>query len=150
MDGRSVKVSFVQFEPPGTVDPDHLDPVVPHDVLERLRDIVREYLPGLVPDPVRVSMFADGFTPDGDGLVGLHPGHPSLVIVAGLSGHGFKLAPLFGKVAADLAVSGETPEPVAFLDPARFLAPRTNRGLHLDLQHHRRIIQNHEYNPPSF
>ncbi len=123
VDGRSVKVSFVQFEPPGTVDPDHLEPVVPHDVLERLREIVREYLPGLVPDPVRVSMFADGFTPDGNGLVGLHPGHRSLVIVAGLSGHGFKLAPLFGKVAADLAVSGETPEPVGFLGPARFLAP---------------------------
>jgi len=122
IDGRSVKVSFVQFEPPGIVDPDHLDPVMPCDVLERLREIVREYLPGLVPDPVRVSMFADGFTPDGDGLVGLHPDHPSLVIVAGLSGHGFKLAPLFGKVAADLAVTGETPEPVAFLGPARFLA----------------------------
>lgn len=122
IDGRSVKVSFGQFESPGAVDPDHLDPVVPHDVLERLREIVREYLPGLVPDPVRVSMFADGFTPDGHGLVGLHPGHPSLVIVAGLSGHGFKLAPLFGKVAADLAVTGETPEPVAFLGPARFLA----------------------------
>ena len=122
IDGRSVKVSFVQFEPPGIVDPDHLDPVMPYDVLERLREIVREYLPGLVPDPVRVSMFADGFTPDGHGLVGLHPDHPSLVIVAGLSGHGFKLAPLFGKVAADLAVTGETPEPVAFLGPARFLA----------------------------
>jgi sarcosine oxidase len=123
VDGRSVKVSFVQFEPPGAVDPDHLEPALPHDVLDRLREIVREYLPGLVPDPVRLSMFADGFTPDGDGLVGLHPGHPSLVIVAGLSGHGFKLAPLFGKVAADLAVSGETPEPVGFLGPARFLAP---------------------------
>jgi sarcosine oxidase len=79
---------------------------------------------------VRQAIFADGYTADGHGLVGLHPSLPNVVIVAGLSGHGFKLSPSFGKIASDLALDGVTTEPVDFLNPGRQsgVAPPSARG----------------------
>jgi len=122
VDGRSVKVATTRIDDPDPVDPDRLDREVPGPVLERIAEVVAEYLPGLVPDPVRAAAYVDGYTPDGHGLVGLHPDHPNLVLVAGLSGHGFKLAPVFGKAAADLAVARQSTVAVDFLDPGRFLS----------------------------
>lgn len=46
-------------------------------------------------------------------------GH-SLICVAGLSGHGFKMVPALGKAAADLAMDGVTPLPIKFLGLHRF------------------------------
>jgi len=42
-------------------------------------------------------------------------------LLGGFSGHGFKMAPSFGQVAADLVVDGTTSLPVEHLDPKRFL-----------------------------
>ena len=43
-----------------------------------------------------------------------------VALCAGLSGHGYKFAPLLGEVLADLALEGETGHGIAFLDPGRF------------------------------
>ncbi|HXW78736.1 MAG TPA: N-methyl-L-tryptophan oxidase [Acidimicrobiales bacterium] len=122
IDGRSVKVAATRIDEPGPIDPDWLDPVVPPDVVDEVSAVVAATMPGLDPHPVRQAIFADGYTTDGDGLVGLHPNQPHVVVATGLSGHGFKLAPSFGKAAADLAIYGVTTEPVDFLDPGRPLA----------------------------
>jgi len=42
-------------------------------------------------------------TPDGDFILDRHPTIPNLVIAAGFSGHGFKMAPEVGEVLADLS-----------------------------------------------
>ena len=42
-------------------------------------------------------------TPDGDFILDTHPQLPNMVIAAGFSGHGFKMAPEVGEVLADLA-----------------------------------------------
>lgn len=47
-------------------------------------------------------------TPNEDFLLDLHPGNPNIVIGAGFSGHGFKLAPFTGQVLAELLLSGKT------------------------------------------
>jgi glycine/D-amino acid oxidase-like deaminating enzyme len=59
-------------------------------------------------------------TPDGQFLLGRHPRHPQVVVSAGLSGHGFKFAPVLGEILADLALDGTTRHPIGFLDPGRF------------------------------
>lgn len=47
-------------------------------------------------------------TPDGLPVIDANSGPDGLVIVTGLSGHGFTLGPAFGETAADLAVEGRT------------------------------------------
>lgn len=62
-------------------------------------------------------------TPDEHFVVDHHPGSPRVVVVAGLSGHGFKLTSALGAIAAELALDGHTPSPVGFLSAARFAVP---------------------------
>lgn len=59
-------------------------------------------------------------SPDHHFVVGLHPEHPQVAVAAGFSGHGFKFASVMGEVLADLALTGATPLPAAFLSPERF------------------------------
>lgn len=91
------------------------------DDLQCARSWVESYLPGLTPEPARVAVCADGYLPDGTGMLGHVPGLPGLVVAVGFSGHGFKMCPALGAVAADLVAEGNTETPVDFMDPARFL-----------------------------
>ena len=59
-------------------------------------------------------------SPDHHFLLGLHPEHPQVALAAGFSGHGFKFASVVGEILADLATTGRTPHPIAFLSPGRF------------------------------
>jgi sarcosine oxidase len=119
LDGTGVKVNLHGDFPP--VDaPEHLPRSAAPSLLARLRVAVAAVLPGLVPDPIRIATYCDGFTPDGHGLLGPLPGHGGRVhVAAGFSGHGFKLAPVFGDAVADLVLTGSTPRPVSHLSPAR-------------------------------
>jgi monomeric sarcosine oxidase len=58
-------------------------------------------------------------TPDEDFIVDRHPADSRIVIVGGLSGHGFKFTVLLGQLAATLATDGE-----ASFDMRRFSASR--------------------------
>lgn len=98
-------------ERPPTWDPAYLDPI---------RAWVREFMPGLVPEPVRVATCADGYLPDETGMLGTVPGMDGVVVAVGFSGHGFKMASSLGAVAADLAADGRTETDVSFMSPARF------------------------------
>jgi sarcosine oxidase len=107
VDGCTVKVSLADGY--GEVDdPDALDLRVPEEMLGTIVSAVRELLPGLVPEPVRVSAYMDAFTAGHRAVVGEAPDVPHAVLLCGFSGHGFKLAPVVGEVAADLVMHGET------------------------------------------
>ena len=66
---------------------------------------------------------ADGYTVDWTGLLGRVPGLDGVTVAVGFSGHGFKMAPSLGAVAAELAWDGTTATEVSFMAPGRFLAP---------------------------
>jgi len=120
LDGGSVKVaphaSYGEMR-----DGDELDRNVPPHDLDRINGLVAELLPGLVPTPVRVASYMDAYTPDGHAIVGPMPGMEHVWVLGGFSGHGFKMAPALGRVAADLVADGKTTLPIEHLDPARFL-----------------------------
>ena len=101
-------------ERPPTWDPAHIEPI---------RSWVREFMPGLIPEPIRVATCADGYLPDETGMLGTVPGMEGVVVAVGFSGHGFKMASSLGAVAADLAVDGRTETEVSFMSPARFHGP---------------------------
>lgn len=79
----------------------------------RIRDFVRDRLPGLVPEPVAEATCLYTTTPDEDFVLDRHG---PLVIVSPCSGHGAKFAPLIGAMAADLATGRAEPHPRFRLD----------------------------------
>lgn len=104
--GEGVKVGFHGGGP--EVDPDRRD-FLPEPVrLAALRRYVRDWLPGLDPDaPAPISCTYTS-TPTSDFVLDrVGP----LVVAAGFSGHGFKFAPAIGRLLADLATTGATPDP---------------------------------------
>ncbi|XP_069135761.1 peroxisomal sarcosine oxidase-like isoform X3 [Argopecten irradians] len=92
-----------------TVDPDSRDDVDDLWVEKALQRYVREHVPGLEPWPVIKESCIYTNTPDEDYILDRHPSCSNIVIGAGFSGHGFKLAPVVGEILSKLAI-GLTPE----------------------------------------
>ncbi|XP_058018993.1 peroxisomal sarcosine oxidase isoform X3 [Ahaetulla prasina] len=83
-----------------------VSPPVPD--LQRLQDFVSKYLPGLDPEPAVQEWCLYTNTPDRDFILDRHPRFENIVIGAGFSGHGFKFAPVVGKILCELSL-GEQP-----------------------------------------
>jgi sarcosine oxidase len=41
-------------------------------------------------------------------------------VLTGFSGHGFKLSPVYGEIAAELVLNGKSNDPINELNPERF------------------------------
>jgi len=102
------------------VDPDVGAPPVDDQDIGRLRDAYRSVAPSLAGALVASATCLYTMSPDGHFLVGTRPGCRRTHFAAGLSGHGFKLAPALGDALTDLAIRGRTELPVEFLSPGRF------------------------------
>jgi sarcosine oxidase len=90
----------------GVVDPGNRSRVV---------NYVRQYLPGLVPEPYAETTCLFTSTPTEDFLI---DGAAGITLVSPCSGHGAKFAPLIGEIAADVA-TGDAPAPEIFRARAR-------------------------------
>ncbi len=118
VDGCTVKVALVAGY--GEVeDPDSLDLAVSLNDLREINGVVRDLMPDLAPEPLRVSAYMDAYTHDGHPIVGLVEGVPNTVLLCGFSGHGFKMAPAMGEIAADLILEGGTRQQIEHLSPDR-------------------------------
>jgi sarcosine oxidase len=73
---------------------------------QRLADFMAGTLPGSGP-PVRSVRCLYTLVPDRDFVLGPVPGHEAVLVGMGAA-HGFKFAPTFGRLLADLAVEGAT------------------------------------------
>lgn len=70
-----------------------------------LADFMARTLPG-VGSPVRSKTCLYTLTPERDFALGLVPGHPAAAVAIG-AGHGFKFAPLVGRLLAELVTTGD-------------------------------------------
>jgi sarcosine oxidase len=124
-DGSMVKTAFhINY---GILDhPDELNRTILPEDIELLRNAVAKYLPDLYPDPVRVSVYMDGFTPDEHALIGSIDDENRIILLGGFSGHGFKMATAIGKIASDLVMEGNTTFELEHLSPKRFRETKTN------------------------
>ncbi len=85
-----------------------------------IQTFVSTHLPDMAPEIVREETCLYEMSPDGDFIVDRHPENPNISIAAGLSGHGFKFAPVIGDLLADMALDRD-PDPAAdFLKLDRF------------------------------
>ncbi|KAM5274283.1 peroxisomal sarcosine oxidase [Ctenodactylus gundi] len=76
--------------------------------------VVRKHFPGLTPEPDIMERCMYTNTPDEHFILDRHPKYGNIVIGAGFSGHGFKLAPVVGKILYELSMK---------LTPSYNLAP---------------------------
>jgi sarcosine oxidase len=101
-------------------DPAALNRAVVQADLARVERFVTACLPGVT---TRLNDHAPcmyTMSPDENFIVDRHPRHPQVCFAAGLSGHGFKFAPVLGEALADLAIDGRTDLPIGFLGLSRF------------------------------
>ncbi|MEJ1286665.1 pipecolic acid oxidase [Cricetulus griseus] len=90
-----------------SVDPEERDcPTTFSDIqdVQILRHFVRDHLPGLRPEPDIMERCMYTNTPDKHFILDCHPKYDNIVIGAGFSGHGFKLAPVVGKILYELSM----------------------------------------------
>jgi sarcosine oxidase len=87
---------------------------------------VRRILPGLDPEAARVETCRYTLTPDEDFIIDRHPRDPRITLISACSGHGFKFAPLFGDVVADLSAHRT---PSIDLGPFRIDRPALKQSL---------------------
>ena len=59
-------------------------------------------------------------TPDEHFIIDRHPAHRNVVLACGFSGHGFKFCSVVGEILADLALVGETAQPIDLFALRRF------------------------------
>ena len=84
-----------------------------------LKKVAQEALPNLPGTYSHGSACLYTETPDGHFIVDQIPNQKHSWVVAGLSGHGFKLAPALGKIISDMALYGKTDLPAEFLRLSR-------------------------------
>lgn len=122
---------FPIFGPEGMKCAEHSGGAIVTDPLKLRRDVdtadlarVEQFIASCLPQlttklndhaPCMYTM-----SPDENFLVDVHPQHPQVSLVAGLSGHGFKFAPVLGEALADLAMTGRSSLPIGFLNIGRF------------------------------
>ncbi|NXL32263.1 SOX oxidase, partial [Glaucidium brasilianum] len=103
-----VKVCYHHGSPADPEERDRVPPDTPCPNVTLLRSFISSYLPGLEPQPAVVETCLYTNTPDEDFILDRHPKFSNIIIGAGFSGHGFKLAPVVGKLLCELSL-GEEP-----------------------------------------
>ncbi len=117
-----VKISHKGLWDP--VQPESAKWSVDPDAVDACRNVCKKFIPGLTDaEVVRTKVCLYDMTENSDFVVGPDPDHPDFVYGYGFSGHGFKFAPLIGRLLAELALD----RPLSF-DISRFSPESKDRG----------------------
>lgn len=94
------------------IDPDSRDflPGVV-DLEETVAPFIKRTFHGVAATPEKTESCMYTWTPDEDFIIDELPGYPGIFIGCGFSGHGFKLAPVVGKILSELVQSKPHPYP---------------------------------------
>jgi sarcosine oxidase len=105
--GTGVKVARHGGPP---IDPDSDDRAVDEAYRDTVRAFLKEHIPVLGRSPIeREEVCLYTMAPGEEFVVGPHPARPDVLVASPCSGHGFKFAPVVGRVLADLITTGTTP-----------------------------------------
>jgi sarcosine oxidase len=100
--------------------PDRLDRALRAEDEATVREYLRAHLPS-ANGPLlrsRVCMYTN--TRDQHFILGRAREAPEIVLLGGFSGHGYKMAPAIGEIAAELVADGASTLDIGMFDPARF------------------------------
>jgi len=87
---------------------------------QAMRARLANTLPSLAGRLLRAETCLYTMTPDENFILGAHPLHPSVLLAAGFSGHGFKFAPVIGELLSDLVANRKPSFDIAMFSPSRF------------------------------
>ncbi|CAK8695646.1 unnamed protein product [Clavelina lepadiformis] len=77
---------------------------VEKEIMDNMKTFVSRHYPDLFPEPHSIVTCFFSMTPDEDFILDKHPKYSNIIIGAGFSGHGFKMAPVIGQILGDLAL----------------------------------------------
>lgn len=107
VDGYSVKIAGMDiWGQPDTARVEDADLRLDRAEVSEFGAKVHELFPGVRPEPSRFSVHFDTYTASRDPIIDRSG---NIVVVTGLSGHGFKLATVIGELACELALAGQAP-----------------------------------------
>jgi sarcosine oxidase len=86
---------------------------------QRVGDFISACLPGVSQRMTHHAVCMYTMSSDEHFIVDRHPADDRVAFVAGLSGHGFKFAPVLGEALADLTLEGRSDLPIGFLNCQR-------------------------------
>ncbi|MGH9465883.1 MAG: N-methyl-L-tryptophan oxidase [Terriglobales bacterium] len=115
---EGVKVARHAVPDPCTAD--SVDRQIRASDIEAIRTRIARRIPDLNGRLLAAKTCMYTMTPDAHAILGFHPRHERVLVAGGFSGHGFKFAPVIGKILADLALEGRTRHPIALFSPRRF------------------------------
>ncbi len=102
------------------VNPDDVDRNIYEEDERTFRQGLEKYLPSANGDILAIKTCLYTNTPDENFIIDHHPKHKNVILACGFSGHGFKFASVVGEILSDLAISGQTEQPIGFLSLKRF------------------------------
>ncbi len=114
------------------VDPEKANRSVDNEQIAGCREVCHRFVPDLADgEVVQTKVCLYDMTENSDFVLDMDPDHPDAVYGYGFSGHGFKFAPLIGRLLSELAVDRKPSFPIERFsaDPARRRPPTT--GAHL-------------------
>jgi glycine/D-amino acid oxidase-like deaminating enzyme len=116
-----VKISNKELADP--VDPETARRSVDQEQIEQCRAACHEFVPDLADgEVVRTKVCLYDMTENSDFVIDRDPGNHDIVYGYGFSGHGFKFAPLIGKLLAELVLDQDPS-----FDLSRFFAQKSQR-----------------------
>jgi glycine/D-amino acid oxidase-like deaminating enzyme len=101
-------------------DPSRLDTSPDPHLRRRIESFVGQCLPLATLRHVDHQVCMYTMSPDEHFIVDQHPRRPNIVVIGGLSGHGFKFATVLGEIAAQWIVDGRPKLSIEFLGFQRF------------------------------
>lgn len=119
-DSRSVKLGLGFNDHYATGDADSLPrKLVGKDLEEQLRKfawIRDDILPGLSHRPYRVETYVESYTRSMIEYIQPHPENENVLIMTGFSGHGFRVAPVLGKIGRQILIDGKSDIDISFME----------------------------------
>ncbi len=115
---EGVKYGF-HTAPLGGVDPDNMNREVREDEIREIMDKLQKRIPSLGQGHLRSKCCLYTMTPDHHFAIGALPGHPSIILAGGFSGHGYKFTPVVGEIVADMVEDRSPIYDLSHFDPAR-------------------------------
>ena len=105
----------------GTIsDPDHRDMENEYSVIPYTTRFIKTKLKGVADKPSIIETCLYTVTPDNNPFLDRHPQYPNIIIGAGFSGHGFKLAPVVGSILSGLVLGEHIPFDMSRFKIGRF------------------------------